>query len=43
MTASGLTGKFWASAVFYAADISNIQNKTDLKMSPHLSMEPSLT
>ena len=35
MIASGLTGKFWARAIFYAADISNIQYRADLKMSPH--------
>ena len=35
MIASGLTGKFWARAIFYAADISNIQYRPDLKMSPH--------
>ena len=35
MIASGLTGKFWARAIFYAADISNMQFRTDLKMSPH--------
>ena len=35
MIASGLTGKFWARAIFYAADILNIQYRTDLKMSPH--------
>jgi len=32
---SGLTGKFWARAIFYAADILNIQYRADLKMSPH--------
>ena len=35
MIASGLTGKFWARAIFYAADISNIQYRVDLKISPH--------
>ena len=35
MIASGLTGKFWARAIFYAADIINIQYRADLKMSPH--------
>ena len=37
MIASGLTGKFWARAIFYVADISNrdIQYRADLKMSPH--------
>jgi hypothetical protein len=35
MIASGLTGKFWARAIFYAADILNIQYRADLKMSPH--------
>ena len=34
MIASGLTGKFWSRAIFYAADISNIQYRPDLKMSP---------
>ena len=38
MIASGLTGKFWARAIFYAADISNIQYRDDLKMSPHQSL-----
>ena len=38
MIASGLTGKFWARAIFYAADISNIQYRADLKMSPHQAM-----
>ena len=38
MIASGLTGKFWARAVFYAADISNMQYRVDLKMSPHESL-----
>ncbi len=38
MIASGLTCKFWARAIFYAADISNIQYKSDLKMSPHQSL-----
>ena len=38
MIASGLTGKFWARAIFYAADISNIQYRSDLKMSPHQSL-----
>ena len=38
MIASGLTGKFWARAIFYAADISNIQCRVDLKMSPHESL-----
>jgi hypothetical protein len=32
--ASGLTGKFCACAIFYAADIINIQYNADLKMSP---------
>jgi hypothetical protein len=35
MIASGLTGKFWARAIFYAADIINIQYIADLKMSPY--------
>ena len=35
MIASGLTGKFWARAIFYAADIINIQYRADLKMSPY--------
>ncbi len=34
MIASGLTGKFWALAIFYAADILNLQYLADLKMSP---------
>ena len=38
MIASGLTGKFWARAIFYAADISNLQYRSDLKMSPHQSL-----
>ena len=38
MIASGLTGKFWARAIFYAADISNIQYRPDLKMSPFESL-----
>ena len=38
MIASGLTGKFWARAIFYAADILNIQYRADLKMSPHQSL-----
>ena len=38
MIASGLTGKFWARAIFYAADISNIQYRVDQKMSPHESL-----
>ena len=38
MIASGLTGKFWARAVFYAADISNMQYRADLKKSPHESL-----
>ncbi len=40
-----LTGEFWASAIFYAADISNFQYRTDLEMFPHESpsTEPSLT
>ena len=38
MIASGLTGKFWARAIFYAADISNIQYRPDLKMSPYESL-----
>ena len=38
MIASGLTGKFWARAIFYAADILNIQYRADLKMSPHESL-----
>ena len=38
MIASGLTGKLWARAIFYAADISNIQYRPDLKMSPHQSL-----
>ena len=38
MIASGLTGKFWARAIFYAADISNIKYRADLKMSPHESL-----
>ncbi len=33
MIASGLTAM--ARAIFYAADIFNIQYRTDLKMSPH--------
>jgi hypothetical protein len=35
MITSGLTGKFWAQAIFYAADILNIRYRADLKMSPH--------
>ncbi len=35
MIASGLTGKFWARAIFHAADIINIQYRNDLKMSQH--------
>ena len=35
MLASGLHGRFWARAVFYAADISNIQYRPDLQKSPH--------
>ena len=31
MIASCLTGKFWARAIFYAADILNLQYRTDLK------------
>jgi hypothetical protein len=31
MIASVLTSKFWAQAIFYAADISNIQYRSDLK------------
>ena len=38
MIASGLTGKFWARAIFYAADILNIQYRADLQMSPHESL-----
>ena len=38
MIASGLTGKFWARAIFYAADISNLQYRSDLKMSAHQSL-----
>jgi hypothetical protein len=35
MIACGLTGKLWALAIFYAADILNIQYRADLKMCPH--------
>jgi hypothetical protein len=35
MIASGLAGKFWARAIFYAADIINIQCRADLKTSPY--------
>jgi hypothetical protein len=35
MIASGLTGKFWALAMFHAADILNIQYRADLKLSSH--------
>jgi hypothetical protein len=35
MIASGLTGKFWACTIYCAADILNIQYRTDLKMSQH--------
>ena len=38
MIVRGLTGKFWACAIFYAADIPNIQYRADLKMSPHESL-----
>ena len=34
MVASGLSGKYWARAITYAADISNIQYRADLKKSP---------
>ena len=34
-TATGLTGKFYARAIFYAADIASMQYRVDLKMSPH--------
>ena len=33
-----LTGKFWAHAIFYAADILKIQYRVNLKMSPHESL-----
>ncbi len=32
------SGKFWARAIFYAADILNIQYRADLQMSPHESL-----
>ena len=38
MIASGLTGKFWARAILYAADILNIQYRADLEMSPDESL-----
>ena len=34
MVASGLSGKYWARAITHAADISNIQYRTDLRMTP---------
>ena len=34
MVASGLSGRYWARAITYAADISNVQYRADLKMSP---------
>jgi hypothetical protein len=34
MVASGLAGRYWARAITYAADISNVQYRADLKMSP---------
>ena len=34
MVASGLSDKYWARAITYAADISNIQYRADLKKSP---------
>ena len=41
MIACGLTFTFWARAIFYAADILNLQNlqyRADLKMSPRQSL-----
>jgi hypothetical protein len=35
MISSCLTGKFWARAIFYAADILNIQYRTNLKTMSH--------
>ena len=38
-TASGLTGKFFlAQAIFFASDISNLQCRSVLKVSPHQSL-----
>ena len=34
MVASGLSGKYWARAITYAADISNVQYRADLRMTP---------
>ena len=34
MVASGLAGKYWARAITYAADVSNVQFRADIKMSP---------
>ena len=34
MVASRLAGKYWARAITYAADVSNVQFRADLKMSP---------
>ena len=34
MIASGLAGRYWARAITYAADVSNVQYRADLKMSP---------
>ena len=34
LLASGLSGRFWARAMSYATDISNLQYRHDLKMSP---------
>ena len=36
MIASGRTGKFWAQAIFYAADISNIQYRSELVQSEEI-------
>ena len=35
LTPKTATGKFWALAIFYAADILNIQYRANLEMSPH--------
>jgi hypothetical protein len=38
LIASGLSNRYWARAISYAADVSNIQYRNDLKSTPHEAM-----
>ncbi len=34
MVASGLAGRYWARVITYAAEVTNVQFRADIKMSP---------